>query len=95
MRLLNLGLLSLISLSSAMAQTPVAEMPLPDVAADGFYKVEIPPEYSEYFSANFSNVRISDGSRYEVPYITEQAVEDARSQFTPYEVVSKEQRKGC
>lgn len=81
--------------SKAYSQNPIGEMPLPKVSKDGFYKIEIPVEYSGLFTDNYSNLRVSDGSKYEVPFITGQAIEEARSEFTPYEIVSKEQRKGC
>jgi hypothetical protein len=86
---------SLISVSAAYSQKRVAEMPLPDVSKDGFYRIRIPAEYYGYFSPNLNNLRISDGSEYDVPFITGQSVEEARSRFTPYEIIAREQRKGC
>ena len=85
----------LIGVSAAYPQEPVAEMSLPNVSKDGFYRIHIPSATAGYFSRNLSNLRISDGSKYEVPYITGQSVEEARSRFTSYEIIAKEQRKGC
>ncbi len=90
-----LVVLILIFSSKVYSQIPIAEMPLPEVPRDGFYKIEIPVKYSGYFAENYSNLRISDGSKYEVPFITGREIEEARSQFRSYEILSKEQRKGC
>ncbi len=95
MRQIILPVLLLMRCFSALAQVPVAEMQLPEVNSDGFYRIEIPVEYGGFFTPSFSNVRISDGSQHDVPYIPGQAIEEFQSQFKPYEIISKEQRKGC
>src|SRR5690606_26266904 len=95
MRHIILPVLLLMRYFSALAQVPVAEMQLPEVSSDGFYRIEIPVEYGGFFTPSFSNVRISDGSQHEVPYIPGQAIEEFQSPFKPYEIIAKEQRKGC
>ncbi len=53
---------------SVTAQKFVAESHLPNVPADGFYRVLLEPDITAYLNNDFSNIRIYDKENKETPY---------------------------
>src|SRR6187551_2396314 len=86
----------LASSSLTFSQVFKGEASLPAVDTDGFYKIFISPEVSPYFNAQFSNIRIYDQQKAEVPYLfqTESPLYYSEK-FKEYEIVEKKQQKNC
>jgi len=63
--------LTFLSLLGAEAQTFHAQCTLPVVKEDGFYKIVLPPEVSQYINEGYSNFRITDKRGGSVPFLIE------------------------
>lgn len=88
--------LILLSAYSLNAQSFVAQGILPKVEHSGFYRVLITPEASLYTNEQFSNLRIYDVSRKEIPYLlTEEKPIYSHKNFKEYPIIEKRQLKGC
>ncbi len=96
MKRILLSIFLFTSLNLAFGQVFKGEASLPAVETDGFYKIFISPEVSPYFNAEFSNIRIYDQKKIEVPYLFEKESPSYYSEkFKEYEIVEKKQQKNC
>lgn len=89
-------LILVLGSTAGMGQTFRGEATLPDITADGFYRIAASPAICAHLNETFSNLRIYDQGQNEVPYIFEkESPAYYTTQFKPYEVVSKAQQKNC
>lgn len=92
----KLTLLFLLATTGLYAQKQVGEATVPAVQADGFFKLQLAPEWIPYLNESLSNIRIVDKKNQEVPYIYQQETPVAfTQQFKPYEIIEKKQVKDC
>lgn len=83
-------LIVLLSNSAARAQEFIAQGALPPVSESGFYKILLPPEVSSCINTSFSNLRITDASGFQVPFVTGEETEVvAATEFIPYAIEEK------
>jgi len=85
--------LSLISIS-LFGQKFNYHVPVDDVSNTGFVKISLKPEITSKLKTDFSDIRIYDTNRTEVPYIffKEPRVLE-KDLFVPYEIIEKEHNK--
>ena len=65
----RLILFFLFSGLGVQAQSFRGEAVLPRVEKNGFYRIPLTPELSEYFAPGYANLRLLDGNGKEVPYL--------------------------
>lgn len=81
---------------SMQAQQFRAEASLPNVEADGFYRILLSPEIAPYSNQQFSNIRLYDANKKEVPYVLrEEQPSYQQAQFKAYTIVEKTQQPNC
>lgn len=86
----------LTTIGTIYGQEFLTEAKLQSVETDGFYRIDISPPLSTYTNAAFSNIRIYNQQKTEVPYLFQQeALQYYSTQFKPYEIVEKKQVKRC
>ncbi|MDF2453980.1 MAG: hypothetical protein K0S26_3484 [Bacteroidota bacterium] len=57
---------------------------------DSLYKIPLSPEYKQYMSVDFHDMRIYDAKQKEVPYVVlSEPLLRSKSDFVPYEIVSQ------
>lgn len=96
MKLKIIFFIILTTTGSIYGQEFTAEAKLQSVEADGFYRIDVTPAMSAYTNAAFSNIRIYNQQKTEVPYLfQEEAIQYYSTQFKPYEIVEKKQVKNC
>lgn len=96
MKLKTVFLIILIASGSIYGQDFTAETKLQSVDTDGFYRIDISPTLSAYTNETFSNIRIYNQLKVEVPYLfQEEALQYYSTAFKPYEIVGKKQVKKC
>jgi len=92
-----ISLIALIALYHAsFGQAFKGEASLPKVEVDGFYRISLTPELSQYLTSNFSNIRIHNAEKKEIPYILQ--AESRRyytEEFKEYKILEKKQAKNC
>jgi hypothetical protein len=82
--------------SICYAQDFRAQSQLPNVSADGFYRVAITPELTTHLNTGFTNIRIVDSKGMEVPYLFQVERPSHHSlKFKPYRIVEKTLTKNC
>ena len=63
---------------------------LPPAATQGFYKIALTPPIAARLKTDFSDIRLYDSARREVPYLLErEAATQSRKLFREYEIVRK------
>jgi len=83
-------------ISVARAQVYRSEAKISRPGESGYYHILIEPRISAHLNSDFSDIRIFEKGRTEVPYIIrEEKAFTAKKLFTGYSIVSKDQVKGC
>jgi len=78
-----------------LAQSYLGEANLQKVHHDGFYRIFLSPEITPFLDQDCSNARIVNQNDVEIPYILDEDVAYDARQYTPYEIVEKNQTPGC
>lgn len=96
MKQIILSIIILFCRITLSAQEYIGEASLPNVDADGFYRIMISPQLSGLLNSTFTNVRILDQHGKEVPYLFQQEIPvQYTTHFKPYTIVEKNQEKKC
>lgn len=96
MKLKAIFLILLVKTATVYGQEFSAEAKLPPVEADGFYSIAITPALSALTNSDYSNIRIYNQTKAEVPYLFQQeALQYYSTQFKTYEIIEKKQEKKC
>ncbi len=94
MRIFVFFFCALISFSSG-AQEFIGESTLPEIHTDGFYRVELRPQLTQWLAPDFHTVRVVDEAGKEIPYIVEETAVVHETKFVEYPVVEKTNKKNC
>lgn len=92
-----IGVIAALVISAALhGQDFKGEASIPRVEADGFYRIDLSPELSAHTNITFSNIRVQDQQKKEVPYLYQQeALRYYTEVFKAYEIVEKKLEKNC
>lgn len=92
-----IGVIAALVISAALhGQDFKGEASIPRVETDGFYRIDLNPALSAHTNITFSNIRIHDQQKKEVPYLFQQeALRYYTEAFKAYEVVEKKLEKNC
>ena len=86
---------ALLAQGNLFAQTYVGEASLPPVTVDGFYRIRLTPDVVSCLTPGFANVRITDQSGKEVPYLLdEESPVFSTTSFKEYKM-DQAVRPGC
>jgi hypothetical protein len=76
------------------AQSFSHEATITGIKKDSLYKIPLNPEYKQFMNSDFHDMRIYDSRNKEVPYvILSEPILKAKSDFSPYEIVSQKHFK--
>jgi len=80
----------LLCSQSSFGQSFQYQTSLPPTAAEGFYKIAVTPPVAAQLKTDFSDIRLYDSARREVPYLLErEEATQTRKLFREYEIVRK------
>lgn len=90
MRKISLSLVLTLMETILSAQDFTHEAAIGNIIKDSLYKISLSPEYKQYMSTDFHDMRIYDAKQNEVPYVVlSEPLLRSKSDFVPYEIVSQ------
>lgn len=87
--------LVLLCFSEIHSQEFRGEMALPVISETGFYRINLTSAQRNFFTSDFSNLRITDQQNNAVPYLTETEHDYQVNEFIEHRVIGNEQVKNC
>jgi len=93
MRRIAVLLWMVMAAGSSLAQNFVGEAPLPAIAADGFYRIEVDPTFDPYLNDDLSNLRITDQDNHEVPYLLQEPRVQHTQRFREYTILENKRAR--